>query len=216
VIERRRNQVAVTIEVLREPHLDHPELALVREHDALRLAGRAGRVEEHRRLGRCRHDRFEWAGIEEGIEALGPFSAEADGRKPGQAILPARHVAEHELGAAIRQDVMDRLARKLEVHRHRDQAGADDAVVGGEIFCAVGGKNSDAVAARQAALGQRTRDAVRHPVELGMAEFARRLLTAEVDDGDLVEVALATDEIAKIPKARHRSASHQLLGGAVK
>ena len=102
---------------------------------------------------------------------------------------------------------MDRLARKLEVHRYRDQAGAHDAVIGGEIFCAVGGKDGDAVAARQAALGQRTRDAVRHRVELGMAEFARRLLAAEVDDGDLVEVAIAADEIAKIAES---STSHAL------
>ena len=98
---------------------------------------------------------------------------------------------------------MDRLARKLEVHRHRDQAGAHDAVIGGEIFGAVGREDGDAVAARQAALGQRTRDAVRHPVELGIAELARSLFAAEVDDGDLVEVAIAADQVAKIGEVGH-------------
>ena len=60
---------------------------------------------------------------------------------------------------------MDGLARKLEVHRHRDQAGAHDAEIGGEIFRAIGGEDGDAIAAREAAPEERARDAVRHRVE---------------------------------------------------
>ena len=57
-------------------------------------------------------------------------------------------------------------ARKPEVHRHRDEAGAHDAEIGGEIFGAVGRQDGDAVAAREAAPAQRARDAIRHRVEL--------------------------------------------------
>ena len=96
---------------------------------------------------------------------------------------------------------MDGLLRELEVHRHRDKARAHDAVIGREIFGAVGREDRDAVAAREAALGQRARDAVRHGVELGIAEFARRLLAAEIDDGDLGQVAVANDQIAEVGEA---------------
>ena len=57
---------------------------------------------------------------------------------------------------------MDGRARKLEIHRHRDEAGAHDAEIGGEVFRAVGGQDGDAVAAREAALGERARHAIRH------------------------------------------------------
>ncbi len=50
VIERRGDQEAVPVESWREPRLHHPDVALVREHDALRRAGRARGVEEHRGL----------------------------------------------------------------------------------------------------------------------------------------------------------------------
>ena len=61
VIERRRDQIAVPLEIGREPRLHHPDVALVREHDALRHSGRARRVEEHRGLALLRHDRLELA-----------------------------------------------------------------------------------------------------------------------------------------------------------
>ena len=80
---------------------------------------------------------------------------------------------------------MNGLARKLEIHRHGDQAGAHDAVIGREIFGAIGGEDGDAIAARKAALCQRPGDAVRHGVEPGIAELARDLLAAEIDDRGL-------------------------------
>ena len=53
VIERRGDQIAVAVEIRRQPRLHHPDVALVREHDALRRSGRARRVQEHRGLARC-------------------------------------------------------------------------------------------------------------------------------------------------------------------
>ena len=52
VIERRGDQIAMAVEIRRQPRLHHPDVALVGEHDALRRPGRARRVEEHRRLAR--------------------------------------------------------------------------------------------------------------------------------------------------------------------
>ena len=100
---------------------------------------------------------------------------------------------------------MDGLARKPVVHRHRDQARAHDAVIGGDEFGAVGRQDRDAVAACKAALRQRARDALRHGVELGIGVFARHLLAAEIDDRDLGEVAVARDQVAEVGEFGLRS-----------
>ncbi len=68
VIERRGDQITVAVEPGGEPRLHDPDVALMREHNALRRSGRAGGVEEHRRLVGRRNDRVERAGIEECIE----------------------------------------------------------------------------------------------------------------------------------------------------
>ncbi len=165
VVERRGDQIAMAIEARRQPRLDDPDMALVREHDALRRAGRSGGVEEHRRLVFRRGHGVERTGIEKCIERR----AECHARNIGGAIRRARRVAEYELRAGIADDEMNGVAREFEIHRHRDEAGAHDAVIGGDIFGAVGGEQRDPVAALQAAFDQRPRDAVRHGVELGVS-----------------------------------------------
>ncbi len=199
VIERRGDEIAVAVEPGREARLNHPDVARVREHDALRRAGRAGGVEEHRRLVRRGDDRVERAGIEEGVEC----GAERHAGNVRRTIRRARTVAEHELGTGIADDEVDRLPRELEVHRHRDEAGAHDAVIRRKIFGAVGGQDGDAVAALEPACGERARDAVRHGVELRVGEFTRALLAAEIDDRDLRQIAITLDEFAEIPEIRH-------------
>ena len=92
---------------------------------------------------------------------------------------------------------------KFEIHRHRDEACAHDAVIGRDIFGAVGGEQRDPVAALQAALDQRTGDAVRHRIELRESELPRALFAAEIDDRDFAKIAIAPDEIAEIGKAAH-------------
>src|SRR5262249_23784414 len=69
-------------------------------------------------------------------------------------------------------------------------------------------EDCDPLAALKPALEQRARDRARHRTDLRIGEFARRLLTAKIDDRDLVEVAVAHDDIAKIGEARH---GHRLL-----
>ena len=197
MVERRGDQIAMAVEPRREPRLDDPDVALVREHDALRRAGRAGSVEEHRRLVLRRNHGVERAGIEEGVERR----AECYAGDFGRAVGRARRIAEHELRPCIADDEMNRLAREFEIYRHRDEARAHDAVISRDIFGAVGGEHRDPVAALQPALGERAGDAVRHDVELREREIPRALLAAEIDDRDLVQIAIAPDEIAEVGEA---------------
>ena len=82
---------------------------------------------------------------------------------------------------------MNGVAREFEIHRHGDEACAHDAVIGSDIFGAVGGKQRDPVAALQAALDQRAGDAVRHGIELRERELARAVFAAEIDDRDFCQ-----------------------------
>ena len=218
VIERRRDEIAVTRRGPgREPRLDHPDVALVREHDALGRAGRAGGVEKHRRLvGRAARWR-RTARIEEAIEAFARRRRRSTtAGKPGGHSRAPRGIAEHELRAGIAQDEIDGLARELEVDRHRDQAGAHDAEVGGEIFRAVGGKDGDAVAARQSARRQRAGDAVGHRVDLRVGESRGSSSPPRSMMAILLEVAVAADQIAEIGEMRIGPITLCGGGGAVK
>jgi len=94
-------------------------------------------------------------------------------------------------------------ARELEAHRNRDEAGAHDAVVGGDKLRAIGGENADAIPAREAARRERARDAISHVVDLAKGEFARNLLAAEIDDRNLAEIAIARNEVAEIGEGWH-------------
>ncbi len=118
---------------------------------------------------------------------------------------------------------MNGLPRKLEIHRHRHQAGAHDAEIGRKIFRPVGRQNGDAIPAGKAAPQQRARSAVGHGVEPGMAEFARRLLAAEIDDRGLAGIAIAANEVAEVGECSHRArirlgrpADPHPFGGAVR
>ena len=206
VIERRRDQITVAVEAGRQPRLHHPDMALVRQHDALRRAGRAGGVEKHRRLGRPRRDRFERSGIEESVERR----AELHAGDVARAIRSARRVAEHEFCVGVAQDEMNRIAREFEIGRHGDETRAHDAVIGGEIFGAVGGEDGDAVAALEAALAERPRHAVCHGIELREAELARARFAAEVDERGFRRIAIARDQIAEIVECRHCAVTRSL------
>src|SRR5262249_1005963 len=115
------------------------------------------------------------------------------------------HVAEHELRRGIPQDEMNGRAGKFEADRHRDETGAHDAVIDREILRAIGGEDGHSFPARDAARAKRAGDAVGHGVELAMPDRARSL-AAEIDDRDLVEIAIASDEIAEVGEGRHGSA----------
>ncbi len=213
VVERGGDQIAVPLEVGAQPGPDHPDVALVREHDALRHSGRAGGVEEHGRLALARGRGVERSGIDEAIEAVGAAELHA-GEMLGH-VGPARAVAEHQPRPGISQDEVDGGAGELEVHRHGDEARAHDAVIGRQILGAIGGKDGDAVAAGEAAGGERACDAVRHRVERPVGEFTGRLLAAEIDDRGLGGIAVVADEIAQVGEGGSHRRGHP-FGGAVR
>ncbi len=98
---------------------------------------------------------------------------------------------------------MDGLARKLEIDRHRHQAGPHDAEIGGDKFGPIGRQDCHSVAAPKAPRQQGARDAVRHLVERPVAEFSRRLLGTQIDHRDLVEVAIAADQVTEVLEVGH-------------
>src|ERR1700749_2265962 len=106
----------MALEIRREPRLHHPDVALVREHDALRQPGRTRRIEEHRGLAVFRYDRRELAVIEEAAEILIALLAEHHDWQTVGTILAARLVAEYELRAGIFENEMDGLLREAVVH----------------------------------------------------------------------------------------------------
>ncbi len=108
---------------------------------------------------------------------------------------------------------MNRVAGKLEADRHRDQAGAHDAVIGRDIFGGIGGEDSDPISAREPTPAERAGDAVRHGVEARVADLARER-AAKIDDRHFVKILVARDEVAEIGKTRH--GSHAPFGGAVR
>ena len=99
---------------------------------------------------------------------------------------------------------MNGRARELEVHRHRDEPRAHDAVVRREILGPVGRQDGNAVAACEAAPRKRAGDAVRHVVDLPVAEFARACLAAEVDHDGPAQVTVTADQVAEIGEGSHR------------
>src|SRR5262249_37816162 len=146
MIERRRDQVAMTLEPRRKPHLRNPDMTLMREHHTLRHTGSARRIEKHCGFAPARDDHVERPSIDKWIKAAVPLAAELNAGKIGRAIASTRGIAKDKPGARIPDDEVNGLARKLEVDRHSDEAGAHDAEIGCEIFGAIGRKNSDTIA----------------------------------------------------------------------
>ena len=130
----------------------------VRQHDAFRLAGRAGRVDDggqivwRHRLDPPVPHRVEVSTLREGRAAREPF---APGRGARSATLDGRYVVERhdvldagqtaanglqlgrlplvrnerDAGAAVGQDVLDLLGGQCRIDRHGDTAGREDGEV---------------------------------------------------------------------------------------
>src|SRR5258707_904945 len=90
---------------------------------------------------------------------------------------------------------------KLIGDRHKSRA--HNSVVARKIFYPVSRQNGDPLAAFERARRQRPRNPARHCIKRSVAEFARRVFAAEIDDRGLVEIAVAVDEIAEITSAGH-------------
>ena len=139
VIERRRDQIAMALESRAQAASPPPRCgsdATARRPSACRSSPMCRETSPARRG--CGATAVERTGIEKRVKALGPACRNAPPEYPaGQSA--ARAVSQNTSSrAGIAQNEMDGLARKLEVHRHRDEAGAHDAEIGGEIFGAIG------------------------------------------------------------------------------
>src|SRR5215468_8582372 len=165
-------------------------MGLVREHDTLRHSRRARRIKKHRRLARTRHDGVECSSVEEPIKTVRAPIAETHRGYIRRAVLRTRAIAEDELCPGVAQDEMNGRARKLEAHRHGDEARAHDAVIGTEIFGAISGENGNAISALEPARAKRAGNAIRHGIELPVADLARDP-AGEIDDRDLAQIAIA-------------------------
>src|SRR4029077_7089882 len=100
-------------------------------------------------LARTRHDGVEWSSVEEPIETVYAFIAKTHRGNIRRAILRARAIAEDELCRGVAQDEMNGRARKLEAHRHGDEARPHDAVIRSKKICAVGRGRSSSVTSTQ-------------------------------------------------------------------
>src|SRR5262245_11718481 len=97
---------------------------------------------------------------------------------------------------------MNGRAWKLKAYRHGDETGAHGAVIGREIFGAIGGEDGNAIAARKTSRHERPGDPVGHGVELAIAHLARDP-AAEIDDRDLAEIPIAPNESAEVDEVGH-------------
>ena len=178
---------------------DGPELARVRERHALGPAGRARGVEEHRDLVLDGRTVSNGPGPES-RRSRAPSSSTI-GRSGGQAARRSASV-KTSCTPASSQDVMDRVARQLEAHRHRDHARAHGAEIGREVFGAIGGEDGDAVAAPISTRHQAARHRPRRPVDLAVGPLARRRRLGEIDDGDLLGIGGPVEQVAEIVGSR--------------
>ncbi len=195
VIERRRHQRALAgRHRAAHPLADRPEMRIVRQHHALRPAGRARRVEEHRRFLRLHLEWRERPLVEERRE----IGVEGDlGHAVGRQGQP-RVVADHQPGVAILHDVGHGLGRQLVVHRHRDHAGLHGAEEGEQEFRAVGRQDGHAIAALEAALQQAARHGAAQPEDVVVAVAALAAVAAGIDQGKRLARHVARDGVALV------------------
>jgi len=138
----------------------------VREHDALRLAGGAGRVDERSELAgknlRSAHavgGNVRGAGVGNKSFVTETFAGDVDATVSDDNLLEFGKVGangekllqlwrannENDLGAAMLEDIGHAVRGFVEVHRNGDGAGAVDGEIGGMPFGAIGGKKADTV-----------------------------------------------------------------------
>ena len=152
---------------------------VVRELGALRLAGRARRVEDHR--GVVAVDLGDvLVGLVGEDQALDLARLDLDDLdvagllRPGLGGLHEAVPGEQQLGLRIGQVVGDLAALEQHVHRHDDGARAQHAVVDGREVRDVGQHDPDAVAGADALALEHRRDALAGVLEQAVVETRRR------------------------------------------
>ena len=184
VVERERQAeehdlVVLHLEVLRQRGRGEGHV-LVRERDALRLAGRAGRVDQRRevdrgRAQRARAPRARRAG-RTGRRRPRPrrrrrrCGGSAPVRRPLRHDAAVRALADDPGGAGIGQHLAELLGLHRRVERREGRAGAQHAVDRGSALDRVREEDAHAVAALDARGDQAAGDAVGQAIELAVAD----------------------------------------------
>ena len=123
------------------PH--RPKLAVVGQRHALGPARRAGSVEHHRRLAGLRAHGLEGARIKEASEAVrGPMASKSTRGSP-PVIGRGQSHRKMQVDLRVLEDECDRLARKLDVRRNRNETGAHDGKVSDQNLGPIEGKDGD-------------------------------------------------------------------------
>ena len=168
-------------------HVDVAAEVAVGELSALRGAGGAGRVEDHRGVGVVALDDIaRWcvggdARLEVAVDDFDDFGAGLG--EPGGGLGGDATPDEADLGARV-GEVEGHFPRLEQwVHRHDDPAGANDSVVDGRELDDVRQHDADPVAGHDAACLQRRGDPRAGVVELAVCDRA-----AVQPDGDAVAV----------------------------
>ena len=103
------------------------------------------------------------------------------------------------------EDERDGLARKLDVRRNGDKAGAHDGEVSDEHLGAIEGKDRDPIAARETAGGKRSCARVDLPVEFAVGKCPRILPVAAVNQRDITVGCRGIAQITEIERLVHVS-----------
>ena len=208
VIERRDDERALARRRGRaDVHAERPQLPGVRQHHALRPAGRPRGVEDltgrwrrapRRRRG-CRPAR---------LERRRARGAHHDARQRGRNQRLAGRIHDAQLCPAVGEDVAHRVRRQAVIHRHAHAAGAHRAHVRDEVLGAVLGEDRDARVRGQRRPHQRGRESFGRCIQLRAAPAPAR--RGQVNDRQALPGNVGADQIAAIAARgkRHAAASH--------
>ena len=192
---------------------DGPKLAIVGKGHTLRAARRARGIEHHGRLARLRSHRFEGAAIQQRLEAVRPRVIEADAVHAGWERSATFGVVEGERDAGVAHDVGDGVPREAEVHRHGDQPGPHRAQVGDQELGAIGGKDGNGAAARQALPQEAARAGIGKRIDARVSIALGLVPVAAVDQRQAIADSRHVGQIAQIERRPHcRSRSDRRLG----
>ncbi|CAJ6488696.1 Uncharacterised protein [Burkholderia pseudomallei] len=169
--EHRRARARVERECVDVP-VDEIREAAVRDEHALRLAGRAARVDAIRGLARGdRNARQRAAGMPCGCRVVERVRADDVRAGRGQA-RPVVARGQHELRAAIVEQIREPLGRIREVHGHVGRADLEDRERDARLHCALADGERDPVARRDAVLDEHVAERVGGARQLAVRERA--------------------------------------------
>ncbi len=196
VVKRCGDQHMLVFDALRtKPHLNHPALGIMREHDTFRPARRPRRIEKRRGFALLRLNSLKRSGFDEGAELLRIvelYRVHVTGNN-GTTL----GIAEHQTRPTILDYVLNEMARQAEIDRDGHQASAHDSKMNRQIVGVIRGKNGNAIASHEAAIDQCSCYPVCKRIERTICHFPAAL-AVEVYHRDLVLRTRGIDQGSQI------------------